>query len=111
VRSTATTNATFSGVTCDTSPANAISLVKSGAGTQTLKVVNSDHGNTTVTGAKLTLSWPANHTGWRLEVQTNSLATGLGMDWFTVTGSAATNQMALPIDALNGSVFFRLVYP
>jgi autotransporter-associated beta strand protein len=59
----------------------------------------------------LTLSWPQDHTGWRLETQTNSLATGLGTNWFTVSDSTATNQIIVPLNATNGSVFFRLVYP
>ena len=59
----------------------------------------------------LTLSWPADHTGWRLETQTNSLATGLGTNWFTVPGSNATNQMSLPISPATPAVFFRLTYP
>jgi hypothetical protein len=64
-----------------------------------------------VVGGSLQLSWPADHTGWRLEVQTNTLAVGLRTNWFTVSGSAATNQVSLPIDSANGSLFFRLVYP
>ena len=62
-------------------------------------------------GGSLMLSWPADHTGWRLETQTNSLATGLGTNWFTVVGSAATNQFSIPINGAGSSVFFRLVYP
>ncbi len=61
-------------------------------------------------GGNLTLSWPADHTGWRLEAQTNSLATGLSTNWFTLSGSAMTNQVFIPITT-NGSVFFRLAYP
>jgi len=32
----------------------------------------------TVSGGVLTLSWRADHTGWILQTQTNSLSTGLG---------------------------------
>ena len=64
-----------------------------------------------VSGNQLQLSWPADHRGWRLEAQTNSLATGLGTNWVTVTGSSATNQVFVPIHTANGSVFFRIVYP
>jgi hypothetical protein len=42
-----------------------------------------------------------------LQTQTNSL----GTNWFTVTGSTATNKMIIPIGLTNGSVFFRLTYP
>src|ERR1039458_8217531 len=64
-----------------------------------------------VAGAQLQFNWPADHTGWRLQVQTNSLNAGLGTNWVTVPDSTSTNQMLVPIDAVNGSVFFRLVYP
>jgi hypothetical protein len=52
------------------------------------------------------LSWPADHVGWRLQAQTN----GLGTNWFDVPGSSATNLMSLPMDGA-GSVFYRLIYP
>jgi cellulose 1,4-beta-cellobiosidase len=61
-------------------------------------------------GGMLRLSWPADHTGWRLQVQTNNLATGLGTNWFDVLGSATTNGMTSPMDLISGSVFYRLVY-
>jgi autotransporter-associated beta strand protein len=60
---------------------------------------------------QLQLDWADTHTGWRLEAQTNAPGSGLGTNWVTVPGSAATNQMFLPNDPSNGSVFFRLVYP
>jgi hypothetical protein len=62
-------------------------------------------------GNQLQLSWPADRMGWRLEVQTNTLAVGLSANWSTVEGSSATNQMFLPIDLANDSVFYRLAYP
>jgi hypothetical protein len=64
-----------------------------------------------VVGNALNISWPASHTGWRLEGQTNGLNVGISNNWFTVSGSAATNQVVMPIDPVNGSVFYRLVYP
>lgn len=57
------------------------------------------------------LSWPADHIGWRLQGQTNSLAMGLGTNWFDVPGSEATNSLNLPVDLNNGSVFYRMAYP
>jgi len=57
------------------------------------------------------LSWPADHTGWQLQSQTNSLAIGLGTNWVNVAGSPQTNQMRLPINAPDGAAFFRLVSP
>ena len=189
-----TTTNTFTGKIADTSSANAINLVKSGAGTQNLNGANNYNGNTTVgagtlafglaslptngivtvtsgavlslnftgtnrvggivlngvtktpgvynaansspyiagTGSlligtpvatnatdisftfsntSLTLSWPSDHTGWRLEAQTNSLAAGLGTNWVTLAGSDGTNQVTIPVVSTNGSVFYRLVYP
>lgn len=59
----------------------------------------------------LELSWPADHIGWRLEAQTNASPYGISTNWFNVIGSGETNRLSLPIDVLNSSVFFRLVYP
>ncbi len=59
----------------------------------------------------LTLSWPADHTGWRLQAQTNSTSAGLGTNWFDVPDSTATNHLTLPLDPAVGSVFYRLVWP
>jgi hypothetical protein len=64
-----------------------------------------------VAGNQLQLSWPQDHLGWRLQIQTNDLTQGLGGNWVTVPNS--TNVMAtnLVMDPANGSVFLRLVYP
>ena len=62
-------------------------------------------------GSTLTLSWPTDHTGWRLQMQTNSLAAGLGTNWTTIANSTGTNQMLIPVSPTNASVFFRLIYP
>jgi autotransporter-associated beta strand protein len=72
---------------------------------------NSTNISFTFGGTNLTLSWPLDHTGWRLEAQTNSLADGFGTNWVTVSGSAETNQFIIPLNPTNGSVFYRLVYP
>ena len=64
-----------------------------------------------VSGGSLGLSWPNDHTGWRLQVQTNTLDAGLGTNWADVSGSSLTNNVALPVDATRGGVFYRLVYP
>jgi hypothetical protein len=75
--------------------------------------VNSTPTNITavVSGNQLTLSWPADHTGWRLQVQTNSLSTGLGSNWVDVAGSTSVNSMSFTINPPNGTVFYRMVYP
>jgi len=63
----------------------------------------------TSSGGNLNLSWPT--VGWRLEVQTNSLATGLNSNWSTWPGSTSVNAISIPMSAGNPSVFFRLVSP
>jgi len=60
---------------------------------------------------QLQISWPADHTGWQLQSQTNDFTTGLGTNWVNMTGSDQTNQMTVPLNSTNGSVFFRLVRP
>ncbi len=66
---------------------------------------------TSVSGNVLTLSWPADHIGWRLQVQTNSLSTGLGSGWTDVAGSTSVNSVNVTINPANGTVFYRMVYP
>ena len=66
---------------------------------------------TQIAGSDLSLTWPADHAGWRLQVQTNSLIEGLGTNWSDVAGSTVTNSMVIPINPTDGSVFFRLSYP
>jgi hypothetical protein len=41
----------------------------------------------------------------------STLNAGLGTNWFDVRDSTATNSLILPMDLMNGSVFYRLVYP
>jgi hypothetical protein len=55
------------------------------------------------------LNWPADHIGWRLEMQTNNNTAGLGTNWVTVSGSTGTNLFIVPV--VNFSSFFRLAYP
>jgi autotransporter-associated beta strand protein len=68
----------------------------------------------TIGGGNLMLTWPSDHTGWRLLMQTNNLAGGISVntnDWTTVANSQFTNQMILPIDPTLLLEFYRLVYP
>ncbi|MGA2175458.1 MAG: carbohydrate-binding protein [Verrucomicrobiota bacterium] len=60
---------------------------------------------------QLQFNWPSDHTGWRLEAQTNAPGAGLGTNWVTVSGSTATNAASIFISNTNGSAFFRLVFP
>jgi hypothetical protein len=64
-----------------------------------------------VSSGQLQLSWPQDHLGWQLQIQTNSLAAGLGANWVPVPNSATTNQVFIPINLTNDSVFLQLVYP
>ena len=81
-----------------------------------MTTVNTNPTNITVTvsGNVLQLSWPADHTGWRLLVQTNNLATGISSntnDWTTVLGSTGINQTNIPINVTQPTEFYRLAYP
>ncbi len=67
-----------------------------------------------VSGTNLNFSWPQDHTGWRLLMQTNNLAHGVSSntnDWGTVANSSQTNRIALPINPSQPAEFYRLVYP
>jgi hypothetical protein len=67
-----------------------------------------------VSGTNLTLSWPFDHTGWRLLMQTNNLTKGISMntnDWSMVANSSQTNQIVLPVNPSLPTEFYRLVYP
>jgi hypothetical protein len=59
----------------------------------------------------LALSWPADHLGWRLQVQTNAPGTGLTTNWFSVPGSDHVTSTNVVISPVNGTVFYRLIYP
>lgn len=52
------------------------------------------------------VSWPSDHLGWRLQVQTNSFISG---SWSDVAGSTLTNQVVVTPDARSGA--YRLVSP
>jgi hypothetical protein len=62
-------------------------------------------------GSQFVLSWPADRRGWLLQVQTNSLITGLGTNWVTVPGSDSLNISTNAIDPANEAVFYRLICP
>jgi hypothetical protein len=64
-----------------------------------------------IAGNRLQLDWPADHTGWQLQSQTDNLTTGLGTNWVNVPDSPQSNQMAMPFTTANDAVFFRLVRP
>jgi hypothetical protein len=57
----------------------------------------------------LQFTWPSDHIGWRLIMNTNGLANAGA--WVTVPNSAATNSEWLLFDTTQSNVFFRLIYP
>jgi autotransporter-associated beta strand protein len=59
----------------------------------------------------LNLSWPADHVGWRLQVETNTLSVGLTTNWTDWPGSTNVSSESIPVAITNGAVFFRMVYP
>jgi len=63
-----------------------------------------------VSGGRLTVSWPSNYLGWSLQVQTNSLGKGLGTNWVTVPSSSLVITTNVPLVATNPAVFYRLIY-
>ena len=76
-----------------------------------LPSLNATNINFQISGSQVQLSWPQDHFGWRLEMQTNSLSTGLGTNWVTVPNSTNMLGTNFIIDPEDGSTFFRLVYP
>ena len=59
-------------------------------------------------GGQLALNWPANQL-WQLQMQTNSLGTGLTTNWFNVTGAVPPYNSY--ISPTNPTVFYRLIHP
>jgi autotransporter-associated beta strand protein len=79
-------------------------------------IINTNPTNITsvVNGSNLELSWPADRTGWHLQVQTNSLSVGLltnTTSWVTIPNTQLDNHYTNAINPSNGSVFYRMVYP
>ena len=64
-----------------------------------------------VSGNTIALSWPADHLGWHLQVQTNAPGIGLRTNWVDISGSDLVTRTNFVVNAANGAVFFRLVYP
>jgi hypothetical protein len=78
--------------------------------------VNTNPTNITavVSSGMLQLSWPQDHTGWRLLVQTNNLNKGVSgntNDWATVAGSTTTNMVDITIVKTNLNEYYRMAYP
>jgi len=62
-------------------------------------------------GGQFQVAWPASNLGWILQIQTNSLATGLNNNWVMVPGSDTMTSVTVTSDPANEVVFMRLVSP
>jgi hypothetical protein len=62
-------------------------------------------------GAVLRLSWPADHLGWRVQIQTNALVSGLSANWVTLPGTDLMTSTNITVDPTIGALFYRMVYP
>ena len=58
-----------------------------------------------VSGTNLNISWPADHQGWYLQMNTNSLNSN---SWSDVTGSNTGTNSVIPIDPAKPRVFIRM---
>ena len=61
-------------------------------------------------GSSLMLSWDSAYSTYVLEGETNPVSIGIttnSADWHLVPGVSG-NQISIPVDPVNGSVFFRL---
>lgn len=76
-----------------------------------LPSLNATNVSLQVNGNQLQLSWPQDHLGWELQVQTNSASSGLGTNWVTIPNSTSVTTTNIVIIPANDSVFFRLIYP
>jgi hypothetical protein len=65
----------------------------------------------TVTNSGLNVTWPADHWGWILQVQTNALSKGLGTNWADQSNSMYGTSFRLPLGTGNPAVFCRLRHP
>jgi autotransporter-associated beta strand protein len=63
--------------------------------------------NVSIANGQLQLSWPADHLGWHLQVQTN----GLTGNWVDLPETASATSFTNLVDAADAAMFFRLVYP
>jgi hypothetical protein len=67
--------------------------------------------SSTISAGNLTISWPADHVGWRLQVQTNQSGGLKANAWVDVPNSGSASSFTIPMARTNSAVFYRLVYP
>ncbi|HLP78566.1 MAG TPA: LamG-like jellyroll fold domain-containing protein, partial [Candidatus Paceibacterota bacterium] len=63
------------------------------------------HLSFTMSSGQLQFNWPGDHTGWRLQMNTDLSTT----NWQDVPGTEEANAVSIP--PTNSNAFFRLVYP
>ncbi len=85
----------------------------SGTGNLVVQPIATNPTNITfsVSGSTMSLAWPADHLGWILQSQTNSLSTGLGTNWVDVAGSASMLSTNITISPTSPTAFYRLRNP
>jgi len=64
--------------------------------------------NFTNVGRSVQFSWDTSFGSYKLQSQTNSLSVGLATNWLDYPGGGA-GPVTVSIDALNGTIFFRLI--
>jgi autotransporter-associated beta strand protein len=111
--SAATVSSNFTAVVGNPGPGLAYSFNSANGVVTVVTGIASNPTNITasVNGATLNLSWPADHIGWILQSQTNSLGDGLDTNWVDITGSGAGTSVSFSINPAKPTVFFRLRHP
>jgi hypothetical protein len=65
----------------------------------------------TLNSTNIILQWPGDHTGWSVQAQTNPATVGIRTNWAALAGASLTNQLVMPINKMNATVFFRMTHP
>src|SRR5208282_4802386 len=85
-----------------TVPAGSMAIVNTNPGGPPPPVGGKFTLTNSISGGNLTLSWPVNEIGYRLQAQTNTLANGLSNNWVDVDANFTpaantTNSVVIPI--------------
>ena len=80
-------------------------------GTVTVATVASQppHLTNSISGKNLVMSWDASWLGSHLQVQTNTLAKGLGTNWVTIDGTDTVLGYTNTVSSATNAVFYRLI--
>ena len=66
---------------------------------------NSTNITFSISGTNVTLSWPSDHLGWYLQMQTNGLRS---TNWVDVAGSSSVTNLVIPVNPSIPTVFYRM---